>query len=319
MKTVANIDMNYVLYVLRGDYKLEELTSKNVKKYNRIVKLLSTYKEEFLNLNNSNQETIIKYIISKLDQRVKFNTKYEENNVLNLLFKLYRDIDFAGATALEIEAIKKEFNNYNGIERQVEEMKIEGYFEIESRGDLFQIRFSTMNKPVNNTNIEKSTKTEIKENLIKMYNANKYFISLNANTTVTSVQLDNWLEFRNYIIDKDLTRIYDYDSKKVYDLIESKMNNVDKTINEIYTRQQKENIKQSEQYKMLDDYRRYCYKISQLIDIKISELIHSKKSYVGKLTNRENVINKLKESYKYWSDEDNKTSMCQNKLYCISN
>lgn len=308
------MELDYILYVLEGNYKLEELTSKNVDKYNKIIELINTYKESFLELNKAEQTTIFKYILSKLDKRVKFNTVYENNNVLSLLLKLYRDIEFTGATALEISNIEKEFNNYHEIERQLEEMKVEGYFEIESRGDLFQIRFSAINETINNINTEESEKQEIKENLINMYNENKYFMNLKDNTTITPVQLDNWLEFRNYVIDKDLIRIYNYDSKQVYSLIENKINDIDKTVNEIYIRQQKENIKQSEQYKTLDNYRRYCYKIKNLFEIKISEILHSKKNYVSKLIDKEKILNKLNVSRKYWIDEDRRTSEQINEL-----
>ena len=140
------IDKDYVDYVLQGD-KLTDFTSKNLVKYNKVINLLTEYKDQYLSYSRYYQEIIFKYIISKLDKRVKFVFDYMENDKLTLLFKLFRDIDFTGASALEIKEIQKEFQTeyYTNreIERLLEDMKNNDFIEIESRADLNQIRFST--------------------------------------------------------------------------------------------------------------------------------------------------------------------------------
>ena len=124
-----------------GSFRLEELTSKNIIKYEKIITLITEYKGEYLQLKEYGKNEILDYIISKFDKRCKFNLVFTWDESFLLILKLYRDIDFRGASALEIKSIKQEFNSYRDIEKVLEEMKNNGMLEIESRGDLYQIRF----------------------------------------------------------------------------------------------------------------------------------------------------------------------------------
>lgn len=135
------MDKDYIKYVLEGSFSLERLTSKNIKKYSKIIELLSNYKKEFLTFSTNIQDAIIQYILSKLDKRYKFKVDYVENEELLILLKLYRDIEFKGATSLEITNIINEFRYMKLLNIQFEEMKNERMINIESRANLNQIRF----------------------------------------------------------------------------------------------------------------------------------------------------------------------------------
>ena len=135
------MDKDYINYVLDGSFTLEQLTSKNINKYKKIISLIEKYKNEYLQLKQYSKSDILDYVISKYDKRHNYSTNFLWDGTLILTLKLYRDIEFKGASALEIKSIKEEFNSYRDMEWQLEELKNKGLIEIESRGDLNQIRF----------------------------------------------------------------------------------------------------------------------------------------------------------------------------------
>ena len=120
----------------------EDFEKKELKRYTKIRNILPI--TDYQSLEYPEERTkLIEYLATKTDKRIKISECYISPNTFYTILKVFRDIEFPGASALEVKEIKKEFSflPYGEVEELIQKLHSKNIVNWESRADLNQIRF----------------------------------------------------------------------------------------------------------------------------------------------------------------------------------
>ena len=126
--------------------KLEEVFTEDFqqKELKRYIKIKNILPPEYYLLNYSEDKNqVLNYLATKIDKRVKNNQLSPNVKSFYVMLVTFRNLEWTGATALEVKEIKKEFKQLSSreIENLIENLHKERIITWESRANLNQIRF----------------------------------------------------------------------------------------------------------------------------------------------------------------------------------
>ena len=118
----------------------EDFQQKELKRYTKIKNIIPT---EYYNLDYSGDKNeVLRYLETKTDKRVKNHFMNPNAETFYVMLIAFRNIEWHGATALEVREIKKEFKQMESrdIEKLIQELHQKRIITWECRADLNQIR-----------------------------------------------------------------------------------------------------------------------------------------------------------------------------------
>jgi len=131
----------YLEHKTLKEISTEDFQQKELKRYIKIKNILPL---EYYSLNCSEDKNqVLNYLVTKIDKRVKSNQLFPNVKSFYIMLIAFRNLEWTGATSLELKEIKKEFKQLSSreIENLIEDLHKKRIITWESRADLNQIRF----------------------------------------------------------------------------------------------------------------------------------------------------------------------------------